>query len=663
MNLDKFGKKIYNAPNRSQTGTNCCFHSCRVTYIMNYTVAKFFVCFLLCCCTPSWAHAVEINYERLEAVTAVGINGRFIAFSNAHGRPRFEHVFNLGTMTLSDERLQNLGFNKIETAWGEYSLAFGMEDNDHATLELRQLGKVLRELDWTNMPGAQHHVFGFLKSGLWVTGGNNGALEIYNTQAEKLAALEGHTGTITAIACNEKWLVSADDKGLMILWDLDDVIKGKKRIQPYICLAYAKDKEWVIWSEEGLFSGSSNGHTLLNVSSDLLKVYRKPELLAKKITSPQHFQRLVSAELKNDTGVFNPPTVSIVNPPRVSQKRDVEINAQICDGGGGIQSATLYLRGIPIAIEEATRGVAIKDTGIKTGKGGCVSYSRVVSLTDGENNLVLVANNYFGTESVPGKAVVEYVSEIKKKPYLHIATIAVTTYADTRYDLKYPVDDARAISQAFAKAGYGVFESIRTYTLFDEHATKERIEYFFAQLKNKINPDDVFILFMAGHGLFSSNNAEYYFIPHDFKVDDIPGTSLGTDELMKLLENVNAAQTLLLFDTCQSGGFDGVIKELQHVNSAQLKFVHRLGRASLMASSKDQVAFEGVRGHGAFTSVLLDALSGGADYTGDMRISVDELSVYVSTHLPELTERKWGYRQEAIRNTTGHDFVLGGLNR
>ena len=624
-----------------------------------------YICLTLLCLffTPSWAQAIEVDYARLDAITAVGINGRFIAFSDTLGRPRFKHVFNLSTMTLSDERLQNLSFNNIETAWGEYSLTFGMEHNNHTKLELRQLGRILRELDWSNMPGARHRVFGFLKGGLWLTGGNQGVLEIYNTQAEKLAAFEGHTGTITSIAFNEKWLVSADDKGLIILWDLDEVTRGKKRILPYLCMVYAKDSEWAIWSEEGLFSSSSNGFSLLNVSSDLLKAYRKPELLAKKITSPQNFQRLVAAELKNDTGVFNPPTVSIINPPQTSQKRDVEITAKICDGGGGIQSATLYLRGVPIAIEEATRGLAIKDKEKKTNKGECYSYSRAISLDDGENHLVLVANNYFGKESAPDKAVVAYVSEKKKKPNLHIATIAVTKYADTRYELKYPVDDAKAVSQAFEKTGHGVFETINTYNLFDEHATKEKIEYFFTQLKGKINSEDVFILFMAGHGLFSSKNAEYYFIPHDIKDDNLLGTALGTEELMKLLANVNAAQTLLIFDTCQSGGFDGFIKELQQVNTAQLKFVHRLGRASLMASSKEQVAFEGVRGHGAFTSILLDALTGGADYTGDMLISVDELSVYVSKHLPDLTERKWGYRQEAIRNTTGHDFVLGGLNR
>jgi hypothetical protein len=632
---------------------------------MKYFHRKIFVSLLLCClAAPSLALALEVNYDKLDAVTAVGINGRFVAFGFNKKKAKFEHAFNLGTMLPSDERLPNLSFKKNEYGWGEYSITFGtIKSNNRSCLEFRQLGTVIHELDWSNMPGERHSVCGFLKDGLWFTSGSNGVLEIYNSKAEKLASLEGHKGAITAVGQTEKWLISGDDKGLMILWDLDDIVKGKKRMLPYLSMVYAKNGEWAIWSEEGVFSSSAGGHQLLNVSKELLPLYRKPELLSKKITAPQHFHRLVAAELTNDKSIFNPPTVSLVKPPEISPQRDLEINAQICDAGGGIQSATLYLRGVPIAIEEATRGVSIKGKASSSGQSNCHDYTRVVSLVDGDNQLMLVANNLFGNDSVPDKAVVKYLSEKKKKPALHIATIAVTRYADKSFNLKYPVEDAKAVSGAFEKAGTGLFESIHTYNLFDEKVTRDGLASFFAQFKDRVNAEDVFILFIAGHGLFSSNSTEYYFLPYDIISSNILDTGIATDELMKLLSTVNAAQTLLLFDTCQSGGFDGFIKESQQVNSAQLKFVHRLGRASLMASSKEQVALEGVRGHGAFTSIILDALSGGADYTGDLLITVDELTVYISKHLPELTERKWGYRQEAIRNTTGHDFVLGNTSR
>ncbi len=228
--------------------------------------------------------------------------------------------------------------------------------------------------------------------------------------------------------------------------------------------------------------------------------------------------------------------------------------------------------------------------------------------------------------------------------------------------MKYPVKDAKAIINAFEKLGYGEFESVDIYSLYDDNAKKHNLDEFFSKLSKAVAPDDVFILFLAGHGIYLDDTSEYYFLPYEVKADttkNLIKTSLSTSELMKYLEKIASSQTLLLIDTCQSGGFDGFIKNSGHVTAMQLDLIHKLGRASLMASSKEQVAFEGYKNHGVFTSIVLDALQGGADYTRSDSITVDELSVYVSKHLPELTERKWGYRQEAIRNTTGHDFILG----
>ena len=42
------------------------------------------------------------------------------------------------------------------------------------------------------------------------------------------------------------------------------------------------------------------------------------------------------------------------------------------------------------------------------------------------------------------------------------------------------------------------------------------------------------------------------------------------------------------------------------------KLVRATGRATIVASSKDQVALEGYEGHGVFTYILLEALNGDA---------------------------------------------------
>ena len=81
-------------------------------------------------------------------------------------------------------------------------------------------------------------------------------------------------------------------------------------------------------------------------------------------------------------------------------------------------------------------------------------------------------------------------------------------------------------------------------------------------------------------------------------------------------------------------------------------------RLMLSASAETQYALEGHNGHGAFTSVLLDAFASG-DQNGDGLISATELSDYVMTTLPELTSEKWSYRQVPQINLIGEDIILG----
>ena len=262
---------------------------------------------------PVMVHAIEVDYKKLSAVSTVGINGRFVGFSTEIERGySFRHVFNLGTMRLDDERLANLIFNKIEPSWHEFSLTFGMEHNNKSRLELRHLGKITNEIDWSATPGEMHNVFGFLRGGLWLTGGKNGLMEVYNTQGDKLAVLEGHTGTMTSLAYNEKWLVSGDSQGLMALWDLNEITAGKKKIKPYLSMAFSRDNEWVLWSDEGIFSASEKGHLLFEHKHGAAS--RNPELLSKKVGQPQLYQKRVAAEFGNDKTPGNSSAGSILEP-------------------------------------------------------------------------------------------------------------------------------------------------------------------------------------------------------------------------------------------------------------------------------------------------------------------------------------------------------------
>lgn len=613
---------------------------------------------------PGLVLAVEVDVQALPAIRAIGMNGDSIAFQTAwdrDGRKGFSHVFDLGKMRLDDQRLRRLRFRKMKSGWKEYNLTFPMNNKNHAVLDLRHLGMHEYTFDWSDLPGQRHNAFGFLKNGNWLSGGESGVLYVYNTMGERLAVLEGHHGTITALAYYNNWLVSGDSNGLMILWDMNEVKTGRKRLRPFLSLAYAGVDKWAIWSTEGVFTASEQGAGLLaSGNTPLADSYQRPDLLQQKMHDPRLYYKIVAHELTLPGSDFAPPTVTFVEVPVVSDKRDIQVVMEVCDSGAGIARAQLYLRGAEINLDEASRGVSFANKGAVAKQ--CNRYGRSISLLAGNNELTLTARDGKGQEAQAQQAVIAYKPAQSRARQMHVLTVGVSAYNDPPAPLAYPVIDAKAIAQAFETLGYGLFARVNIYSLLDREVTADRLTRMFVSLRDKVSENDVFVLYLAGHGVYLPTQARYYYLPFDVDASSperLAATAIAVEDFAEMLTNIKATQTLLLIDTCQSGAFQGFMAQDKAEGAAQVRVVNELGRASLMASSRTQVAYEGYKGHGVFTAMVLEAFTGKADYTGDGVISVDELATYVSTHLAELTQRKWGYRQEARRNLSGHNFNLG----
>ena len=114
----------------------------------------------------------------------------------------------------------------------------------------------------------------------------------------------------------------------------------------------------------------------------------------------------------------------------------------------------------------------------------------------------------------------------------------------------------------------------------------------------------------------------------------------------------------MLLDTCNSGSFSDIRIRGVEEKTAVSRVVKATGRATLMASSKTQVALEGYNNHGVFTWTLLEALRG-KGYGSDNQITVSELADYVEETLPQLTYRHFGYEQVPQKSLQGMNFPLG----
>jgi len=126
-------------------------------------------------------------------------------------------------------------------------------------------------------------------------------------------------------------------------------------------------------------------------------------------------------------------------------------------------------------------------------------------------------------------------------------------------------------------------------------------------------PADVALLYFSGHG-FLDEQLGGYLVTSDAKAYD---QGVAMSEVLTLSNNSPVKEVVIILDCCYSGAF-GNPPALTQYNPA-LVLVE--GRSVLTASRAKEAAIE-VGGHGTFTALVLDALSGGAaDVLGKVTIA------------------------------------------
>ena len=256
-----------------------------------------------------------------------------------------------------------------------------------------------------------------------------------------------------------------------------------------------------------------------------------------------------------------------------------------------------------------------------------------------------------------------YKSEVVQKPNLHILTIAVDKYRDGDLRLNYSVDDAIAIIDRLKQIAKPLFDDIFVYNIYDDEVRKGNIKTKFEEIGRNTTREDVFLMFVAGHGITNKSDGSYYFLPVDFRYTSekaVVEQGVSMNDFKMYLSNVKALKSLLLIDTCNSGSFAEAISSRGMIEKTAInKLVRATGRATIVASSRDQVALEGYEGHGVFTYIILEALKGDADSNRDGRITINELATWIEEKLPEVTYKKWGYEQIPQKSLLGMDFPIG----
>ena len=416
--------------------------------------------------------------------------------------------------------------------------------------------------------------------------------------------------------------------------------------------------DWLTYTPEGYFNGSEgginkfvhlvNGMEVAELGQYAETLYR-PDLVAAKLRG-EDISSSAGFTLTEITLSGSAPELQFNNIPSNSSSRDIKINFSVTDTGGGIGDVYLKLNDKVIQLASASRkfeldGKVNSDNKNKNGKS--VSFEHIISLQNGENTIEAYATNAAGKiESLHAVAKCSWQGKTEK-PNLYVLAIGVNKYRDRSLWLNYAVPDATSIADSFKNVKGNLYQTVNVNSIFDENVTAIGISQAFDSLAAKVKADDVFIFYISGHGT-THTDGDYYFIPVDFRFrnsDSIPETAISKHFITENLSKIQAQKSLVMLDTCNSGAFISMGARGMAEKTAIDRLSRATGQATIAASSDSQCAMEGYEGHGIFTYVILEGLSGKADLNGDGFISLSELSSYAEEKVPDYSYSKWGYEQ------------------
>lgn len=166
--------------------------------------------------------------------------------------------------------------------------------------------------------------------------------------------------------------------------------------------------------------------------------------------------------------------------------------------------------------------------------------------------------------------------------------------------LKNPVNDAYAMKDGLAQAGFEVVE----YFNLDQGEMKRAIDDFGLRLKNY----DVGLFYYAGHGI--QVNGQNYLIPVDANLNsenDVEYDCIDAGRVLGKMENAKNSTNIIILDACRNNPFERSWSRSTSGNG--LAFMDApTGTLIAYATAPGHTASDGVGIHGLYTSAILKSM-------------------------------------------------------
>ena len=465
-------------------------------------------------------------------------------------------------------------------------------------------------------------------------------------------------------------IVSGNRDGTVKVWDAST---GELLVS---LLGNSLDEQLAI-TEEGFFNAAGKGPALVGIVRGLeaysvdqfyQQLYR-PDIVRQKLSLDDDIKARVkeaASKVNLDTILASkaPPNISIISPKSESEFSDnsVTVEAKLTEQGGGIGRIEWRVNGVTRGVQDLAHA--------PTKVGDEANLTRVFPLGDGTSQIEMIAYNKANLAASLPIAVSVTVNSSTPPPIprLHVLTVGINKYRNSNLNLNYSVADAKSVAAAFQLGSSSIgYESVEIYgPLMDEQVTAQNLQRELERIGKIIRPSDVFVLYLAGHGL--TEDGRYYYEPYNVegnRIDTVVPSSISQDMLQEWLTQINALRSVLIYDTCEAGSnTEDRFRPIRQLVAAE-KLSRAMGRTVLSASSDVAAAGEGYppdarQKHGIFTYVLLDAFAR-ANASKDGKISTAAIADYIQMQLPPLSEQAFKFRQEPQVKLSGAPFPL--INR
>ncbi len=234
------------------------------------------------------------------------------------------------------------------------------------------------------------------------------------------------------------------------------------------------------------------------------------------------------------------------------------------------------------------------------------------------------------------------------KGKLWAVVVGVSSYRNLNKEqqLQFAHRDAQDFAAFLRSPNGGGFPANQITLLLNQDASVSAIRSALGTaLPRSVEPDDVVVIFFAGHGVVEGER-DGYLLAHDSDPQNLYATALPIAELDRIItERIHARSVILIADACHAGklGWTSRATEAQTMVNRYLDEVGKSGKGVLriLGSRADQRSYESEQwggGHGVFTHFLLKGLKGEADKDKDGVVRAAEILEYLSDTVPKETK-------------------------